>query len=353
MVTKIRQAIDYLEKHVDEPALLHPTLPEEIKAKVRRSQIRINTFTRVGDLYLYLSRFTIEDGLTENLKTHGILKAHNLETYEDVLPAFKTQFADHIHDVTTIDDFIIGERYSSWDISNFARNYENQRGILPIGQDGAHYAVFIKATIGGDKYSNQWLVPQKELKYYFFKMKESYSPEYKNNQSILAHTDLPIYAFVKDGSEYLLSGIFKLKEAVYPPDGKNWFHLQRGDEKASDVVFLESKFRKELEQASTEAETLSIDELKKRLAGTASEVPRKTKTISYQFQRNPYVVAFVRKRANGICEACNAPAPFKRKSDGTPFLEVHHKIQLADGGLDNEQNAIAVCPNCHRALHFG
>ncbi|MGH8437576.1 MAG: HNH endonuclease [Pseudomonas sp.] len=33
--------------------------------------------------------------------------------------------------------------------------------------------------------------------------------------------------------------------------------------------------------------------------------------------------------------------------------EVHHKVRLADGGLDTVENAIAVCPNCHRQAHFG
>ncbi|WP_147195697.1 HNH endonuclease [Rummeliibacillus stabekisii] len=36
-----------------------------------------------------------------------------------------------------------------------------------------------------------------------------------------------------------------------------------------------------------------------------------------------------------------------------PNLEVHHIKRLADGEEDTVENAIAVCPNCHRELHFG
>ncbi|WP_342542729.1 HNH endonuclease signature motif containing protein [Paenisporosarcina sp. FSL H8-0542] len=36
-----------------------------------------------------------------------------------------------------------------------------------------------------------------------------------------------------------------------------------------------------------------------------------------------------------------------------PYLEVHHIKRLADNGEDSVENAIAVCPNCHRELHFG
>lgn len=70
------------------------------------------------------------------------------------------------------------------------------------------------------------------------------------------------------------------------------------------------------------------------------------------FDRNPDVVAEVLTRAAGICEACNDPAPFIRRSNGTPYLEVHHKQWLSDEGEDTVGNAIALCPNCHRKAHY-
>lgn len=71
------------------------------------------------------------------------------------------------------------------------------------------------------------------------------------------------------------------------------------------------------------------------------------------FVRNPDVVAEVLDRADGKCERCPATAPFRRKSDGTPYLEVHHRVQLSAGGDDTVENSIALCPNCHRELHYG
>ena len=68
--------------------------------------------------------------------------------------------------------------------------------------------------------------------------------------------------------------------------------------------------------------------------------------------RNPDVVVEALLRANGVCERCKKPAPFARRSDGTPYLEVHHRIPLAVGGEDTVENAIALCPNCHRAAHY-
>ena len=77
------------------------------------------------------------------------------------------------------------------------------------------------------------------------------------------------------------------------------------------------------------------------------------KVMKVIYQRNPDVIAEVLERAHGICERCNAGAPFIRASDGTPYLEVHHRKRLADGGEDTVENTIAVCPNCHRELHYG
>lgn len=75
--------------------------------------------------------------------------------------------------------------------------------------------------------------------------------------------------------------------------------------------------------------------------------------IVVQYNRSQDVISHVLRRAAGICEICCKPAPFIRKSDGSPYLEVHHVIALSDGGNDSIDNTKAVCPNCHRYEHFG
>jgi 5-methylcytosine-specific restriction protein A len=84
----------------------------------------------------------------------------------------------------------------------------------------------------------------------------------------------------------------------------------------------------------------------------SSNVRRVEAPSTGRFVRDPEVVAWVVRRAKGICEACDKPAPFAR-SDGTPYLEVHHVRSLAEGGPDTVDNAIAACPTCHRRLHLG
>jgi 5-methylcytosine-specific restriction protein A len=79
--------------------------------------------------------------------------------------------------------------------------------------------------------------------------------------------------------------------------------------------------------------------------------PKAVPTQVTEYLRDLAVRAWVIQQANGVCECCQTPAPFK-DSFGLPFLEVHHIRQLADGGSDTTSNSVAVCPNCHRALHL-
>ena len=52
-----------------------------------------------------------------------------------------------------------------------------------------------------------------------------------------------------------------------------------------------------------------------------------------RFARDPNVIAYVLRQANGMCEMCGGPAPIT-DLNGAPFLEVHHVRPLAEGGPD-------------------
>jgi len=71
-----------------------------------------------------------------------------------------------------------------------------------------------------------------------------------------------------------------------------------------------------------------------------------------QYRRSVEIKAWVLKQPAGICECCLNAAPFSR-ADGFAYLEVHHVRKLTDGGSDTVSNTVAVCPNCHRELHYG
>ena len=108
----------------------------------------------------------------------------------------------------------------------------------------------------------------------------------------------------------------------------------------------------ELASAIRESSLLSDTALAARLK-KARKIPEKIRVDSQVFLRNPDVITVVNRRANGICEECRHPAPFNKRLDGTPYLEVHHRTPLSQGGEDTVENAIALCPNCHRKAHHG
>ena len=85
----------------------------------------------------------------------------------------------------------------------------------------------------------------------------------------------------------------------------------------------------------------------------ANAKPERFKVYSFTYKRNPDIVAEALYRAKGVCEECLNPAPFLKASDNSPYLEVHHKISLSNGGEDTLENVIAICPNCHRKFHYG
>lgn len=123
------------------------------------------------------------------------------------------------------------------------------------------------------------------------------------------------------------------------------------DDEFDDLPQLEDV----LEILSSEVEDSKALSRSERLARleSAPRQPEVFEVLTTAFQRNPDVIAEVLFRANGICEKCKNPAPFARRSDGTPYLEVHHWTPLSEGGEDTVDNAGALCPNCHREAHYG
>lgn len=113
----------------------------------------------------------------------------------------------------------------------------------------------------------------------------------------------------------------------------------------SDVLLEEEK-------EFIKAQKMSVHKRRKLLEKTN---PKPTTILVQQtvFNRNQIVVADVLNRANGVCERCKQSAPFFKDNSNTPYLEVHHKIPLSEGGDDTVENAIALCPNCHRHAHYG
>lgn len=83
------------------------------------------------------------------------------------------------------------------------------------------------------------------------------------------------------------------------------------------------------------------------------EQPNKVETKgTTTFQRDSEVVKAAKRRAaDGRCELCQKEG--FRTAGGGFYLEGHHVIPLNCGGLDDERNVVAICPDDHRKAHYG
>jgi 5-methylcytosine-specific restriction protein A len=97
------------------------------------------------------------------------------------------------------------------------------------------------------------------------------------------------------------------------------------------------------------ARRLSTEELKAR-AKRGKKNPPVRKIQGSAYVRDAAVAEYAKRLANGLCDLCEKPAPFRNKQKEA-YLECHHVIWLAQGGEDTIANAVALCPNCHRKMH--
>ena len=163
------------------------------------------------------------------------------------------------------------------------------------------------------------------------------------------------YLGMKKDFQGLFSGIssdeaIKLLEAD-PQDFSQIIKYINPTKKIEPKSSLESLIKTEESEIKLSQKDSSENRLK-RIA-SAKKNPERIRVYSYTYKRNPDIVAEALARASGICERCKNKAPFIRASDNSPYLEVHHVTSLVNGGEDSLENVIAICPNCHREMHFG
>lgn len=127
------------------------------------------------------------------------------------------------------------------------------------------------------------------------------------------------------------------------------------------AIIFELGFIDFTEQTMTMEEPIetTLRQLKKkslaelRNLALSGAVPGATAKVRKQtvYLRSKAVREYVLKRSDGICEGCQSVAPFLTKK-GEPYLEPHHTTRVADGGPDHPAHVIALCPTCHRRVHY-
>ena len=177
----------------------------------------------------------------------------------------------------------------------------------------------------------------------------------------LAHSDtngVDLHLFeVLEEKVYTYRGQVKLDSSPYEEnqldederDRKVWIfpiRLITGNK----VTISKEQTSKSYKAKSYRARRLTNEELRQKAVSTGkTQVGRRVVSI-IEYQRSPFVAEEAKRRAKGICELCQKPAPFLKKN-GEPYLETHHIIWLAKGGSDTVENTVALCPNCHKKMH--
>lgn len=94
------------------------------------------------------------------------------------------------------------------------------------------------------------------------------------------------------------------------------------------AVTIERKSVESVQEAllkDLQAASKAPPEALRKIKESYPRIPEKIVVETTVFLRNPAVVIEVLQRAKGICEKCGKGAPFSRRTDGSPYLEVHTK----------------------------
>jgi 5-methylcytosine-specific restriction enzyme A len=80
-------------------------------------------------------------------------------------------------------------------------------------------------------------------------------------------------------------------------------------------------------------------------------LPTRTPRLVDVTDRSAEVRRQALRRSHGLCQWCQTPGFLM--PNGRIFLETHHVVPLAEGGLDIVANVVALCANHHRECHHG
>lgn len=249
--------------------------------------------------------------------------------------------------------FTIGQVVSNSDIVQEFR-CDNMNGIRP---SKTTQSVVIVANHTKGLYTDEWYGDT--LHYCGMGKNGDQNITYRYNKTLndSNNTGLPLYLFeVFEDTKYVFQGHVVLCDTPYQA-------RQLGEDGLERTVWIFPLRPVEAVEVNRELlDTLDTNERKKARRLSDEELLRRAKARQKRKPasrlvdnqtvtvRDPYVAEYAKRRAKGICQLCDGPAPFRTKK-GELYLESHHIYWLSDGGEDTIENTCALCPNCHRKMH--
>jgi 5-methylcytosine-specific restriction protein A len=252
-----------------------------------------------------------------------------------------------------IPQFEIGQEYSRLDDIHLRFGGSRQSGISP---SSGSPAIFIFTGGSGEQYGYQDSLDAAGVFSYTGEGQVGDMSFTKGNKAIRDHAQegksLYLFEALGKGKPCRYRGEFALANySIRQGPDKNHqqrkivvFHLMR----VGDVGFTAEPLSPDM---SATTDLAAARKIALKACGTPLGDPGRTASRTL-YERSRDVRNYVLLRAQGVCESCAEPAPFVGMN-GTPYLEAHHTTRLSDGGIDHPRYVAALCPTCHRRVHYG
>lgn len=103
-------------------------------------------------------------------------------------------------------------------------------------------------------------------------------------------------------------------------------------------------------QQSSKIRAMSDVRIRNKVGSANPRTKKEHVLITEVYDRDEYMSEYAKRRANRSCQRCGWIS--KYLVDGLNYIEVHHIVPLANNGADHWSNMVALCPNCHKEMHY-
>jgi len=134
-----------------------------------------------------------------------------------------------------------------------------------------------------------------------------------------------------------------------------------GESKKELLLNIDPSLKKYIAKLSDEDYQIIIENIIKNTGikyKKKQQINKKQQIISNQYIRDTQAAAYAKQQAEYLCEFDYKHITFISNISGKQYVEAHHLIPMKyqdqfEYSLDIPENIVALCPNCHRAIHHG
>ncbi len=326
---------------------------EPLKNKINKVLHRLKHTKYTGDALRYVEKFKSTDH--KDSDQFLVFRKHNILRLEDMYDYLVENYSDELDNKSELSDLKLGRKYSNYDLMNYFLCSE-QGGMRRSKRTNT---LIVISDNTKPLYKDFW----ENGKLHYTGMGQTGDMDLFSSQNKTVYesnvngVDMHLFEVFNNKilNKYEYKGLVILAGKPYQKQQLDKFENLRKvwmfplKPVNQSLVRIEDVMISE-EQSDKAVKKITTDKLIRSLK-TKTENRNIQYSISKVTMRDSAVKEYTKRRANGYCELCKEPAPFL-KSNGEPYLEVHHLVTISENGPDHITNTVALCPNCHRKLHY-